>query len=115
MSKNAGRKLVYVSTSWDKGFPASMERASNYCAQLYKAGYAPVCPMLMFSCFMHLDDPKSKADMLSMCKTVMSKCWCLFVCGDPRSEDIARDIAAAKSLHVEVMRLSGIMNLGENV
>lgn len=112
MSKNAGRKLVYVSTSWDKNFPAVMERASNYCQLLYQAGYAPVCPMLMFSCFLKLEDPKARTEMLGMCKSLMSKCWCLFVCGDPGCEDIALDIATAKALHVEVMSLSGIIDFG---
>ena len=83
MSKNAGRKLVYVSTSWDKNFPAVMERASNYCQLLYQAGYAPVCLMLMFSCFLKLEDPKARTEMLGMCKSLMSKCWWLFVCCDP--------------------------------
>ena len=50
--------------------------------------------------------------MLGMCKSLMSKCWCLFVCGDPGCEDIARDIATAKALHVEVMSLSGIIDFG---
>ena len=68
--------------------------------------------MLMFSCFLKLEDPKARTEMLGMCKSLMSKCWCLFVCGDPGCEDIARDIATAKALHVEVMSLSGIIDFG---
>ena len=81
-------------------------------ATLAQAGYGPVCPMLMFSCFLKLEDPKARTEMLGMCKPLMSKCWCLFVCGDPGCEDIARDIATAKALHVEVMSLSGIIDFG---
>lgn len=41
--------IAYVSAAWNKNQVEAEDEAKKYCAELVKAGYLPLCPILAFS------------------------------------------------------------------
>ena len=64
---------AYVTAAWSKNRVEAEDEARKYCAELVKAGYLPLCPILAFSGIISEKDPdgdkkRRKAGWKTVCK-----------------------------------------------
>lgn len=51
---------AYVTAAWSKNRVEAEDQARKYCAELVKAGYLPICPVLAFSGVISDSDPDAE-------------------------------------------------------
>lgn len=88
------------------GFPS--QQARDYSLALYKLGYIPIAPNLMFSKFLCESVPEQREARRDMARQLLRRYRVLVVCGDEITEEMEAEILLAKRLHIVSTTLAGI-------
>ncbi|WP_217960145.1 hypothetical protein [Acutalibacter muris] len=101
--------LLSITAAWSGNRAADRERTSQYCRQVYEAGYSPICPSLFLPAFVHDEIPKEHKDGLDMAREYLRRSRLLVLCGEQVDETVKNDIAVAQRLHIAATTLEGIL------
>ena len=100
---------VYVTAAWSKNRVEAEDEARKYCAELVKAGYLPLCPVLAFSGIISNDDPDGDKKRREMSEDLLRRAIFLVICGKRSNEDVKEDVSIAKRAKVIPTTLDGLL------
>ena len=100
---------VYVTAAWRKNRVEAEDEARKYCAELVKAGYLPLCPVLAFSGIISNDDPDGDKKRREMSEDLLRRARFLVICGKRSNEDVKEDVSIAKRAKVIPTTLDGLL------
>lgn len=103
------RPLAYITAPWTNSDVKNDNIGSEYCRQIYDAGYSPICPILFLSRFLDDRVPHEHNDGLSMARDYLRRSRVLVVCGSTLTESMKNDIALAERLRIPTTTLEGIL------
>lgn len=101
---------AYVTAAWSKNRVEAEDQARKYCKELVKAGYLPICPVLVFSGVISEDDPDADKKKREMSEDLLRRARFLVICGDSSNEAVREDISIAKRAKVITTTLEGVLN-----
>lgn len=101
---------AYVTAAWSKNKVKAEDEAKKYCAELVKAGYLPLCPVLAFAGVISEDDPDGDKKRREMSEDLLKRARFLVICGKTMNEDVKEDISIAKRAKVIPTTLEGILD-----
>ena len=104
---------AYVTAAWSKNPVEAVDQAKKYCSELVKAGYLPLCPVLVFNGIISEDDPDGEKKRREMSEDLLRRARFLVVCGKKMSDDVRADISLAKHSKVIPTTLEGVLECGE--
>lgn len=105
----AKRPIAYITAAWSGNRTADQERATQYCRQVYEAGYSPVCHNLFLPTFLHESIPQEHKDGLDMAREYLRRSRLFVMCGEQVDETVKNDIAVAQRLHIAATTLDDIL------
>lgn len=105
--------LAYVTAVWNKNKVTAEAEAKEYCQEIVKAGYLPICPVLAFSGVIPDDDPDGEKKKREMSEDLLRRARFLVVCGKKMNEDVKADISLAKHYKVIPTTLEGVIGCSE--
>ena len=100
---------AYVTAAWSKNRVEAEDEARKYCAELVKAGYLPLCPVLAFSGIISNDDPDGDKKRREMSEDLLRRARFLVICGKRSNEDVKEDVSIAKRAKVIPTTLDGLL------
>lgn len=100
---------AYVTAAWSKNKVEAEDEAKKYCAELVKAGYLPLCPVLAFNGIISDGDPDGNKKRREMSEDLLKRARFLVICGKKINEDVREDISIAKRAKVIPTTLEGLM------
>ena len=100
---------AYVTAAWSKNRVEAEEEARKYCAELVKAGYLPLCPVLAFSGIISDEDPDGDKKRREMSEDLLRRARFLVICGKRSTEDVKEDVSIAKRAKVIPTTLDGLL------
>lgn len=100
---------AYVTAAWSKNRVEAEDEARKYCAELVKAGYLPLCPILAFSGIISEKDPDGDKKRREMSEDLLKRASFLVICGNVMNEDVKENISIAKHAKVIPTTLEGIL------
>lgn len=93
------------------GFPA--REPKEYSRALFRLGYIPICPNVMFSSFLSDAVPSQRQARREMCLAVLRRCRALVVCGDVTTEEMSEEILLAERLGIVTVTFDGVERISE--
>lgn len=105
------RPFAYVCSPYQSDTKVNIKRARDYCRKVYEAGFAPICPHLLFTQFLTEAIPEERKDGLDMANQMLRRCRLLIVCGDEITEGMQSEILYAKRLNLPATTLDGILTV----
>lgn len=103
---------AYVTAAWSKNPVEAEAEAKKYCRELVKAGYLPLCPVLVFNGVISDEDPDAEKKRREMSEDLLKRARFLVVCGEVISDEVKEEISIAKHSKVIPTTLSGILQCG---
>ena len=100
---------AYVTAAWSKNRVEAEDEARKYCAELVKAGYLPLCPVLAFSGIISDEDPDGDKKRREMSEDLLRRARFLVICGKRSNEDVKEDVSIAKRAKVIPTTLDGLL------
>ena len=100
---------AYVTAAWSKNRLEAEDEARKYCAELVKAGYLPLCPVLAFSGIISDEDPDGDKKRREMSEDLLRRARFLVICGKRSNEDVKEDVSIAKRAKVIPTTLDGLL------
>ena len=100
---------AYVTAAWSKNRVEAEDEAKKYCAELVKAGYLPLCPVLAFSGIISDEDPDGDKKRREMSEDLLRRARFLVICGKRSNEDVKEDVSIAKRAKVIPTTLDGLL------
>lgn len=100
---------AYVTAAWSKNRVEAEDEARKYCAELVKAGYLPLCPVLAFSGIISDEDPDGDKKRREMSEDLLRRARFLVICGKRSKEDVKEDVSIAKRAKVIPTTLDGLL------
>lgn len=100
---------AYVTAAWSKNRVEAEDQARKYCAELVKAGYLPICPVLVFSGVISDSDPDADKKRREMSEDLLKRARFLVICGNQTNEAVREDISVAKRAKVITTTLEGVL------
>ena len=100
---------AYVTAAWSKNRVEAEDEARKYCAELVKAGYLPLCPVLAFSGIISDEDPDGDKKRREMSEDLLRRTRFLVICGKRSNEDVKADVSIAKRAKVIPTTLDGLL------
>ncbi len=102
------RVFAYVCTPHrtKEGFLA--QGTKEYLRALYKQGYVPICPNIMFSQFLSDSIPDEKESRREMALALLRRCRVLVVCGEHITEEMTQEMLLAEKLGIVAVTFDGI-------
>ena len=100
---------AYVTAAWSKNRVEAEDEARKYCAELVKAGYLPLCPVLAFSGIISDEDPDGDKKRREMSEDLLRRARFLVICGKRSNEDVKEDVSIAKRAIVIPTTLDGLL------
>lgn len=100
---------AYVTAAWSKNRVEAEDEARKYCAELVKAGYLPLCPVLAFSGIISDEDPDGDKKRREMSENLLRRARFLVICGKRSNEDVKEDVSIAKRAKVIPTTLDGLL------
>ena len=100
---------AYVTAAWSKNRVEAEDEARKYCAELVKAGYLPLCPLLAFSGIISDEDPDGDKKRREMSEDLLRRARFLVICGKRSNEDVKEDVSIAKRAKVIPTTLDGLL------
>ena len=100
---------AYVTAAWSKNRVEAEDEARKYCAELVKAGYLPLCPVLVFSGIISDEDPDGDKKRREMSEDLLRRARYLVICGKRSNEDVKEDVSIAKRAKVIPTTLDGLL------
>ena len=100
---------AYVTAAWSKNRVEAEDEARKYCAELVKAGYHPLCPVLAFSGIISDEDPDGDKKRREMSEDLLRRARFLVICGKRSNEDVKEDVSIAKRAKVIPTTLDGLL------
>ena len=104
---------AYVTSQWSKNPVEAADQAKKYCSELVKAGYLPLCPVLVFSGIIAEDDPDGEKKRREMSQDLLKRARFLVVCGKKINDEVREDISIAKLSKVIPTTLEGVLECGD--
>lgn len=100
------KKLIYIASPLKGDIERNIRRAIGYCRYVYAQGGIPLAPHVIFTQF--LDDGISADHEAgrAMGLTLLAKCQELWAFGEPLSEGMKAEIAAAEAKGIKVRRFN---------
>lgn len=87
----------------------------DYWRELYRMGYTPISPSLLFSPYMNESDPVHREDKRRMELSILRRCRVLVLCSDTVTEDMEVAMLCAKRWHIVATTLSGIKKISTHI
>lgn len=104
--------FAYVCAPFEKdGFPARETR--EYSRALFRLGYIPICPNVMFAAFLSNTVPSQKQARQDMSLEVLRRCRILVVCGNNITEEMTQEILLAERLGIVTVTFDGLKEVSE--
>lgn len=104
--------FAYVCTPFEKdGFPA--RETQEYSRALFRLGYIPICPNIMFAKFLSSTVPSQRQARQDMSLEVLRRCRILVVCGSNITEEMAQEILLAERLGIVTVTFDGLKEVSE--
>ena len=100
---------AYVTAAWSKNRVEAEDEARKYCAELVKAGYLPLCPVLAFSGIISDEDPDGDKKRREMSEDLLRRARFPVICGKRSNEDVKEDVSIAKRAKVIPTTLDGLL------
>ena len=100
---------AYVTAAWSKNRVEAEDEARKYCAELVKAGYLPLCPVLAFGGIISDEDPDGDKKRREMSEDLLRRARFLVICGKRSNEDVKEDVSIAKRAKVIPTTLDGLL------
>ncbi len=105
------RCMAYITAPWGANEFENIEKATEYCRQLYDAGFLPICPVLLLPLFLNDKIPMEHKDSIDMARDLLKRSHVLVVCGHSINEEMKNDIAIAERLRITATTLDGILHV----
>ena len=105
------RPLIYISASWSDDYKEMQKEVRKYSRIIYKAGYAPICPILAQNNYLDSKNAIERKDAKDMAKELLRRSRVLVVCGDTYNEEVLEDIALAEKYSIPATSLNGLMDI----
>ncbi len=100
---------AYVTADWNDNPVLAKQEAVDYCRELQKAGYLPLCPILAFDGIFEDGDPDAHKSKREMSDDLLKRSRVLVVCGKTQNDEVKDDIVTAKKAKVIVTTLDGVI------
>ena len=78
---------AYVTAAWNKNPVVAKEDAKQYCQELVKAGYLPLCPILAFDGIFSAEDTEAHKRFKEMSEDLLRRARFLVICGNKQNEE----------------------------
>lgn len=91
------------------------EVLAQYCQELYRMGYTPISPTLMFAPYMKDSDPIQREDKKRMAHSLLRRCRVLVLCSNAVSRDMEVDMLLAKRWNIVSTTLAGIKQISSRI
>jgi hypothetical protein len=106
--------FAYVCAPFEKdGFPA--RETQKYSQALFRLGYIPICPNVMFAAFLSNTVPSQKQARQDMSLELLRRCRILVVCGDNITEEMTQEILLAERLGIVTVTFEGVKKVSEYI
>lgn len=102
------RPLAYVCAPENKENDIQSIVTREYCKTLFKHGYTPIAPYLLFSQFIDPAIPEQRNDLSIMNKVLIRKSRIMFVCGDIITDDMKNEMLYARDIGLTVVTIDSI-------
>ena len=100
---------AYVTAAWSDNPVLAREEAQNFCSELVRQGYLPICSVLAFDGIFSDDDIEAHKRKREMSEDLIRRSRTLVVCGKEQNDEVKDDIAIAKKAKVIVTTLAGVI------
>lgn len=104
--------FAYVCAPFSYGDQGSIRRSKEYCIQVYRLGFVPMCPKLYFTWIMSETNQDMKRDIQVICQSVLRRCKLIIVCSsDTVTPDMEAELYLAGKLNIIATTLQGMQRL----
>ena len=104
--------FAYVCAPFEKdGFP--VRETQEYSQSLFRLGYIPICPNVMFAAFLSNTVPSQKQARQDMSLEVLRRCRILVVCGNNITEEMTQEILLEERLGIVTVTFDGLKEVSE--
>lgn len=100
---------AYVTAAWSKNREEAEKEAREYCLELVKAGYLPLCPILAFDGIIAEDDSDAEIRKRELSEELLMSARLLVKCGKKVNADVKQDITLARKANIIRTNLKGIL------
>lgn len=103
------RKKIYICAPWRgttfQEKEANKARTLKYWFFLYRSGYHPIAPQLLYGWLLNDDDPKERQDGLDAGLEELQRCDEVWVFGQKITEGMRGEIKAAETAGIPIRRI----------
>ena len=103
------KAFAYVCTASD----AAPRLLKRYCRKIYELGYVPICPKLLDSQYLALENADEKREFQNIARQKLGRCRMLVVCGKEISNSMSAEIGMAEKRNLICTTLDGLAKIKE--
>ena len=85
---------------------ANIRRAIDYAEAIYKLGYIPITPHVLFSFIKNEESEDDRKWAVKADLEILKMCDVLFICGDKVTRGMKKEIQFAKKIGLQIKRIS---------
>lgn len=94
-------KLAYICAPYSGDIEGNIKRAIEFGKRVYKLGYVPIIPHVMFP-FIKDEDEKTRKWALNACLRLLNLCDMLVICDNNLTSGMKDELLYAVFCHIEI-------------